>query len=140
MKAVAMLVLDASVALAWCFEDASSAVADRALEQLIAEGAVVPAIWPLEMANALRSAERRGRLTVADHARLRDLLVALPVTVEAIDLAGALGEVSEIARAAGLSAYDAAYLALAARRELPLATTDARLASACTAVGVAVVG
>ncbi len=131
-----MLVLDASVALAWCFEDESSAVADRALDRVVAEVAVVPAIWPLEMANALRSAERRGRLTFADQARLRELLMALPIVVEPLDLAGALGEVSEVARAADLSAYDAAYLALAARRALPLATTDERLARACVAAGV----
>ena len=131
-----MLVLDASVALAWCFEDDSSAVADRALDRVVAEVAVVPAIWPLEMANALRSAERRGRLTFADQARLRELLMALPIVVEPLDLAGALGEVSEVARAADLSAYDAAYLALAARRALPLATTDERLARACVAAGV----
>ncbi len=131
-----MLVLDASVALAWCFEDESSAVADRALDRVVAEGAVVPAIWPLEMANALRSAERRGRLTFADQARLRELLIALPIVVEPLYLAGALGEVSEVARAADLSAYDAAYLALAARRALPLATTDERLARACVVAGV----
>ena len=131
-----MLVLDASVALAWCFEDEASAAADRALDRVVAEGAVVPAIWPLEMANALRSAERRGRLTFADQARLRELLIALPISIEPVDLAGALGEVTEIARAADLSAYDAAYLALAARRALPLATTDERLARACVAAGV----
>ena len=133
-----MLVLDASVALAWCFDDESSDVADRVLDTVMTAGGVVPASWPLEIANALRTAERRGRLTVADHARLRELLVALPISVEPVDLVGALGDVSEIARTADLSVYDAAYLALAARRELPLATTDARLVRACAAIGVEV--
>jgi len=133
-----MLVLDASFALAWCFDDESSDVADRVLDTVMTAGGVVPASWPLEIANALRTAERRGRLTVADHARLRELLVALPISVEPVDLVGALGDVSEIARTADLSVYDAAYLALAARRALPLATTDARLARACAAIGVEV--
>lgn len=134
------LALDASVALAWCFADEASDVADRALDRLDQEGALVPAIWPLEVANGLRTAERRGRLDLADLQRVRALLVSLPVQVETDDLDAALGEISDLARNLDLTAYDAAYLALAARRGLELATIDDRLIRACRLAGVRLAG
>ena len=133
-------VLDASVTLAWCFVDESSEMADRVLAQLEGEEAIAPAIWPLEVANGLRTAERRGRLDLADLVQVRELLTALPVEVEGVPLDAALGEVSELARQLDLTAYDASYLALAARRGLPLATADDRLRRACAQAGVELVG
>ncbi len=135
-----MFVVDASVALAWCFDDETSDCADGALDRLAHEEAIAPAIWPLEIANGLRTAERRGRLDLADLPRVRDLLLSLPVQVEAVDLRLALGEVTEIARSLELTAYDAAYLTLAARRGLALATVDDRLRRAAVASGVSLVG
>jgi len=132
-------VIDASVALAWCFADEASHVADAALDRLTNEEAVVPSIWPLEVANGLRAAQRRGRLDLADLTRIRELLISLPIEVEAIDLDVALGEVSDLARNLDLTAYDAAYLALAARRGLVLATIDESLKRACTTAGVKLV-
>ncbi|HEX7592236.1 MAG TPA: type II toxin-antitoxin system VapC family toxin [Candidatus Limnocylindrales bacterium] len=132
-------VLDASIALAWCFGDESSPAADLALGRLATEEALVPSIWPLEVANGLRTAGRRGRLDMADLPRMRDLLVALPIRVETIDLAAALGEVSDLARSLELTAYDAAYLALAAKRGLALATIDENLKRACRTAGVKLV-
>ena len=101
---------------------------------------MAPAIWPLEVANALRTAERRGRLDLADLARVRELLGALPVQVEAVPLEAALGEVTELARQLDLTAYDAAYLALAARRGLALATVDDRLTRTSARAGFELVG
>lgn len=135
-----MFVVDASVALAWCFSDEASALADRVLDRLEHDEALAPAIWPLEVANGLRSAERRGRLDLADLSRVRELLVSLPVQVEAVPLDAALGAVTELARQLDLTAYDAAYLALAARRGLALATVDDRLREACEQAGVELVG
>ena len=135
-----MFIVDASVTLAWCFSDETSAVADLALDRLEHDEAIAPGIWPLEVANGLRTAERRGRLALADLARVRDLLLSLPVQVEGVELRAALGEVTEIARSLELTAYDAAYLALAARRGLALATVDDRLRRASVAAGVALVG
>ncbi len=132
-------VIDASVALAWCFADEASPITDAALDRLNKEEALVPSIWPLEVANGLRTAERRGRLDLADLARIRELLISLPIQVEAIDLDAALGEVSDLARNLDLTAYDAAYLALAARRGLVLATIDERLQRACSSAGVKLV-
>lgn len=133
-------VVDASVTLAWCFADESSEMADRVLDQLEREEALAPAIWPLEVANGLRTAERRGRLDLADVAQIRELLTALPVEVEGVPLDAALGEVADVARRLDLTAYDASYLALAARRGFPLATADDRLRRVCEQAGVDLVG
>jgi predicted nucleic acid-binding protein len=132
-------VLDASVALAWHFEDEASAYADRVLERLREDDALVPAIWPLEVANGLLAAERRSRLSPADVAAAQGVLSDLPITVNTQTLAEALGSVLDLARAQGLSAYDAAYLDLAMREGLALATQDDDLRAAATRVGVALI-
>lgn len=131
-----MFVVDASVVLAWCFADEASDVADRVLDHLVSDGALAPSIWPLEVANALRTAERRGRLQLADFPRVSELLVSLPVQVELVDLDDAVGDVLDFARRLDLTAYDAAYLELAARRGVALATIDDRLRAACIRSGV----
>ena len=134
-----MFVVDASVTLAWCFGDEASAAADRVLTRLETEPAIAPAHWPLEIANALRTAERRGRLVANDLPRLRALLAALPVEIAPVELTTAVFGVLETARRENLSAYDAAYLELAAIRGLALATVDERLREACVRAGVEVV-
>ena len=134
-----MFVVDASVALAWCFVDEASPAADAALGRLEREEAVAPAIWPLEVANGLRTAERRGRLDQDDMPRMRELLLSLPVQVEPVALTEALGEITEAARRLDLTTYDAAYLQLAVRRGLPLATVDERLRRASLVVGIVLV-
>lgn len=131
-----MIVLDASVALAWCFEDELSAVADAVADRLVSESAVVPAIWPIEIANAVVAAGRRGRLTEQDAAEILELLTVLPIEIEATSTRQALGAIATVARHHGLSAYDAAYLELAARLGAPLATLDQRLQAAARSAGV----
>ena len=133
-------VVDASVTLAWCFEDELSQHADHVLDRLTGEDAVAPSIWPLEVANGLRSAERRNRLAAGELPGLRQLLTALPIRVEPASLDGALSEVLETARALDLTAYDAAYLDLAVRRGLPLATIDERLRDAAGRAGIELLG
>ncbi len=120
-------VLDASVAIAWCFEHEATPYADAVLDRLGRDTALVPAIWPFEVANALAVAERRGRIRRADVIRAAELLVALPVTVESASAPRVLGSVLAMAQAHGLSSYDASYLELAAREGLPIATLDERL-------------
>ena len=129
-------VVDASVALAWCFDDEESAIADTVLARLEQDAGVAPSIWPLEIANGLRSAERRGRIDERELSGVVRLLEALPIEVEAMSLDRALGGVMPLARAVGLSSYDAAYLDLALRKGLPLATADEYLAQAAVAAGV----
>lgn len=133
-------VIDASIAVSWCFEDEMSPVADAALQKLRHQGAVAPAHWPLEIANALRSAERRGRIDERAVPVATALLTSLPIRVDdTIGLDAALGRVLSAARSLGLTAYDAAYLDLAARRGVPLATADEQLTRAAIAAGVELV-
>lgn len=132
-------VLDASVALAWHFEDEALEYADRVLDRLQEDDAFVPAVWPLEVANGLLAAERRRRLSAADVAQAQAILSDLPVTVNELALEDALGPVLDLARAHSLSAYDAAYLDLAMREGLSLATQDNHLRAAAMRVGVALV-
>ena len=133
-----MFVVDASVILAWCLDDETSEVADAALERLLVEGAIAPAHWPLEVANGLRAAERRGRIDEPSLRRLQPRLSKLPVEVAPVELSTAFG-VIESARRYDLSVYDAAYLDLAEFRGLGLATVDARLADACRVAGLALI-
>ena len=130
------IVLDASVALAWCFQDEATPYAGRVLDLLAADSAVVPPIWPLEVANAISTAERRQRLELAAGSRFVELLRALPIRLDEASLDRALGNVLNVAREHRLSSYDASYLELAMREGLPLATADERLAEAARAAGV----
>lgn len=96
----------------------------------------MPAIWPFEIANSLAVAERRRRCTPADSASFLRLLSSLPIRVEAPPTGRALDTVVSVARESGLSAYDAAYLELAMREGLALATQDQRLRKAAQRLGV----
>ncbi len=129
-------VLDASIALAWCFADQTTPISESALDRLGHEDALVPGLWALEVANVLVSAERRGRLNPAQTARFLELLSQLPITVEEIGRDAILTTVVDLARSTGLTAYDASYLALAAASGVPLATRDAALRRAAVALGV----
>ena len=130
-----MFVIDASVALAWCFEDEATPYADAVLSRLENEEAVTPSIWPLEVANGLRSAERRGRIDEREIPGVAQLLLALPIRIDDSTLDAVLSEVLQLARALGLSAYEASYVALALRHGAPLATLDDPLGRAATAAG-----
>jgi predicted nucleic acid-binding protein len=128
-------VLDASTTLAWCLDDERDGRAVDVLARLSQEDAVSPAIWPLEVANGLRSAERRGRIDERELPAVRQLLAALPVAIEEVPLSRALADVLPLARSLAISAYDASYVDLAIRRGVPLATSDDLLARAATAAG-----
>ena len=132
-------VLDASVALAWVLPAEDSEHAAALLSRLAAEGVVVPEVWPLEVANVLVVARRRGRLDALEVKRAVGALLALPIEVDPETHRQALGTILELAASQQLSAYDAAYLELAQRRGLALATLDARLRSACEGTGIEVI-
>ncbi|MHB1639857.1 MAG: type II toxin-antitoxin system VapC family toxin [Candidatus Dormibacteria bacterium] len=133
-------VLDASIALAWCFGDQTTPTSETALDRLEHEDARVPGLWSLEIANVLVVAERRGRLSPAQTSRFLELLGQLPITVDEIERDATLTTVLALARSTVLTAYDASYLALAAASGVPLATADADLRRAAMAVGVDLVG
>jgi predicted nucleic acid-binding protein len=122
--------------MVWAFEDESDAFAETLLDRMPTLRAHVPSLWSLEVANVLLVGERRRRLTVADTAKFLSLLETFPITVDHETTARVWGETINLARAHNLSAYDAAYLELAMRRGLPLATLDDKLKAAAAVVGV----
>jgi predicted nucleic acid-binding protein len=133
-----VFVLDSSVALAWLLPDEANPSADALADRLTQQAALVPAIWPLEVGNALLMAQRRSRIKDDDLLRLAATLLALPIQVDQSPSARALVAVLELAKQHGLTTYDAAYIELAQRRSLPLATLDAKLRQACVATKVSV--
>lgn len=132
-------VLDASVALAWCFGDEATAVTDAIRDRLIDESALVPANWPLEIANVLATAERRKRIDASDIATFLALLRPLDIGVDQTTAERSLAEILRLARDENLTAYDAAYLDLAIREGLSLATRDKALSDAARRRGVALI-
>ncbi len=127
------LVADCSAFLPLCFEDESSTVADAMLVEIASKGALVPAIWWYEIRNVLVVNERRGRIETGQSDDFLNLLGRLPIVVVLDD--DATGVV-DLARRYRLTVYDAAYLALARSRGLPLVTLDRKLADAARGIGV----
>jgi predicted nucleic acid-binding protein len=130
------LVLDASMAIAWMFDDERTDGTAGALRRVVAEGAVVPSLWRLEVANVLRNAIRRGRCDELYADRSLDRLRRYPITVDDETNDHAWGAMRVLARERGLTVYDAAYLELAIRGGLPLATCDRVLIAAAGVSGV----
>jgi predicted nucleic acid-binding protein len=131
---VTLAVLDASAALALGMPDESVA-AERVAAHLTQATATAPDLFVYEVANVLATAQQRGRLSASSARRIADLIDRLDVRLEP---PAPVAELSTLAFALGLSAYDAAYLQLAERKGCPLITGDSRLASIARARGVSV--
>jgi len=132
-------VLDASVALLWLIPSTQPAgvpYAQGVLEQLKEGRSVVPSLFFLEVGNVICKLEGKGQLTEADSQRYLALLGQLNIVVDSATAKQATGDTLNIARRHRLSVYDAAYLELALREGLPLATLDADLAEATSKVGI----
>ena len=127
-------VLDASVTACWAFQDEDHPDASLAFLQIGTEEAVVPCLWWFEVRNILIVNERRRRIAESDTAAFLLSLSRLRIRVDRVPDEGA---VLRLARAHRLSVYDAAYLELAQREGLPLATLDADLRTAAAGEGVA---
>jgi len=135
---MAIFVVDASVALAWCFEDEASILADGLLERLRqGDRMVVPAHWPAEISNGLLVASRRKRIKPDQPALYWDELARLPIEVEVALSAAQAKSVLALSEKHSLTVYDAAYLELAHRLHLPLGTLDTDLRKAAQVEGVA---
>lgn len=127
-------VLDASVTINWAMRDESNPVADLAFSALGSGSAVAPAIWWYEVRNILVVNERRQRITPADSNQFLVDLLGLEI---AIDNDPDSAAILDLSRRLGRTIYDAAYLALALREQLPLATLDKHLEAAAAAEGIA---
>ncbi len=134
------LVLDCSITLAWLFAYERPVIATQILIQAGEAGAVVPSLWRLEVANGLQMAVRRKRIDAAfrDNAILRLGMLAITVDTETDHHAWAA--TLQLAERHNLTLYDAAYLELAQRRGLPLATLDRELGAAGNMMGISVLG
>ncbi|MFT3801804.1 MAG: type II toxin-antitoxin system VapC family toxin [Burkholderiaceae bacterium] len=130
------LVVDSSVTLAWLFEDELAPASQRILDLVTKSGAWVPPLWKLEVANILQTAVRRGRIDASHRdASLADL-ARLNICIDPDTDQFAWTTTLRLADRLGLTLYDAAYLELAQRRGLPLATLDKQLRSAADIVAV----
>lgn len=134
--ALARFVLDGSVTLAWLFHDEKDSYADAIVARLPAVEMLVPHLWHLEVANVLMVSERRGRCTQADSSHWLGFLSGLSITVDGQTERQAWSASLAIARQHALSVYDAAYLELAIRENVSIASLDKQLIAAAKAIGV----
>jgi predicted nucleic acid-binding protein len=137
-------VLDACVALAWCFADEASPDSARLFRATLNVGASVPPLWIYEVSNGLRTARRAGRLSQQAFREWRAQLLQLPVRAAPTTHGAILGDALTLAMEHHLTVYDASYLELATRLRVPLATLDgggrrSGLRQAATAAGVPLV-
>jgi predicted nucleic acid-binding protein len=134
-------VLDNSVAMLWLLPQSNPAgltMAQQVLDRLQGTGAQVPSLWHLEAANVMAKCLRQDKITQAQASTFVTLLEALDISTDAETSLRALHDTLDLARRYSLSAYDAAYLELALRKSLPLATLDAQLNAAARQAGVPV--
>lgn len=129
-------VLDASVTVGWCFEDERTPHLEGLLDRLRDSPAVVPQMWSLEVANVLILAVRRRKITVAERSEFLKMLNSHPIHTDLETSDIAFGSILTLADKYQLTSYDAAYLELAMRLGIPLATLDTHLRAAAKKVGV----
>ena len=130
------IVLDASMTLAWLFEDEQTDQVLATINHVYMGGASVPPLWRYEVANGLQMAIRRQRITPDYRTRCLDKIDELPITIDPDGLSALWSTTIKLADLYRLTVYDAAYLELAQRRRLPLATLDAALSKAARESGV----
>lgn len=131
-------VLDNSVVTGWYLGDQASAYTDAIAFKLQDDKALVPPLWQMELANVLKTACTKGKLPITQARQILDVLAQLPIEVDTGPAPGQR-QLFELAMRYGLSSYDAAYLELAMRHGLPIATRDEQLKHAASAAGVDIV-
>jgi predicted nucleic acid-binding protein len=134
------LILDCSMTMAWCFADESTAETAAVQDRLVSEAALVPSHWFLEVANVLAMAEKRKRISTEDASQFVRSLSALEIQVDDEAPRRAFDHLLPLCRNHGLTSYDAAYLDLTLRWQLPLASLDDDLRKVATDLGMPVLG
>ena len=132
-------VLDSSIALAWCFADEKTSAMDRLLDQMERKTVIVPSIWPLEISNIVGLSLRKGRITEEGAADYFEMLDELHIVIDKETASRALTDIFNVMCVYKLTAYDAAYLELAQRLHLPLASKDVDLCCAAKKAKVALI-
>jgi predicted nucleic acid-binding protein len=133
-------VLDCSIAMAWCFADEATTHTKKLLERLASEVGITPAWWYLELTNVLALAEKKGRISPEDVVEFTELIESLNLELDNDGARRAFSPVLPLCRTYQLTSYDALYLELAIRRQLPLATLDEPLHKAARKAGVKLLG
>lgn len=134
------LVLDSSVTLAWLYADELTAPVQQVLDRIVMEQACAPSIWHLEVANSLQMAVRRRRIDATFRDAALAGLASLDIITDSDTDIFAWSTTLRLADRFSLTLYDAAYLELAQRKNLPLATLDRDLRSAGAALGILLLG
>ena len=133
-----MIVADASIILSWAYRETNVHLAEPVLRLIAAKGAIVPAIWPMEIANSLELSLLRERISSEQYWQLLAAIRELDIQVEPLMEDRIWDDVATLARRHHLTIYDAQYLETASRLRLPLATFDNELIAAARAEGVVV--
>ena len=123
-------ILDCSISISWVLVDEDDDYANSILDLMTDATAFVPEIWSLEVVNTLLVADRRNRMTIEQSEQAIKLLQALPIVIDTLTSSQAFQQTLKLGREQSLASYDAAYLELALRKNLPLATNDNRLIEA----------
>jgi predicted nucleic acid-binding protein len=136
----ASFVVDSSVALAWCFADEATPARLRLYERMKDESVAVPGLWFIEITNVLAISERKGRITAVKVNEFISLIDRFKLEIDAEAPERAFADILPLCRSHQLTSYDAVYLDLALRRQLPLATLDEPLRKAAKKLGVKLLG
>lgn len=134
------IVLDASAALAWIYQDEITGLSQEILDRVTTDGAWVPAIWRLEVANGLNVGIRRGRIGPEYRDEALATLALYDIKVDPETWQNAWGTTLRLADQFRLTLYDAAYVELAQRRALPLAALDGDMRAAGRFLGLTLIG
>jgi predicted nucleic acid-binding protein len=133
-------IADASLAMAWCFEDEATPATRKLLRDSSDRSILVPAWWYVEITNVLALAERKGRINVNQATDFITVIEALDVEIDVGVPLRAFTDLLPLCRSHALTSYDAIYLDLARRRKLPLATLDEPLRKVAKKLGVKLLG
>jgi predicted nucleic acid-binding protein len=136
----ATMVVDCSIAMTWAFRDEMTEATTALAQRLTTEVMLVPGVWFLEIANVLALAERKGRFTLQQTQDFVVDLAKLQTEVDSRCMEYPFDQLLPLCRTHQLTSYDAAYLELALRRKLPLATLDEALRKAAKKTGVKLLG
>lgn len=131
-----MFVLDCSVALAWCLPDESNDYADNVLDLLVEQQAIVPSLWHLEVMNVLLMAQRKNRLDIDKIPLILHTLSQLSISTDSKQINISDEEFIVFAQQHQVTSYDATYLYLAKREQIPLATLDKKMKNIACDMGL----
>lgn len=131
-----MFVVDCSITMAWLFKDEKTALSEKIMDRLVEEKAIVPPVWTLEVLNVILIGEKRKRISISESAHFLSVLSRLPIQVIENPTLSQNESMLFLARTHHLTSYDAAYLDLAFRFEIPLATLNTQLIIAAQKIGV----